>query len=622
MQDSVDLRGLGSLDLRSLGQRYDRGDVDPRAVVQAIARHIQRRNDDGVWISVAPIEQLTAIADDLARRRAAGERLPLYGVPFAVKDNIDVAGLPTTAGCPAFAYTPAADAAVVARLKAAGAIVIGKVNLDQFATGLVGVRSPYGVPKNSFDARFTPGGSSSGSAVSVASGQVSFALGTDTAGSGRVPAAYNNIVGIKPSLGLLSTSGVVPACRSFDCVSVFALTVADGAQVAELARGFDAADPFSRPEADGLSLALQTAPPSFRYGVFPEAELDFCGDQQSRAAFAAATAAMRRLGGTPVTIAPAPFREAGALLYGGPFIAERLEATGDLLAKNPEALLPVIRTLMEQAARNDAATAFRALHRLRILKRHAQVALAGVDFLLVPTAPTIYTVEAIAADPLRLNFTLGTFTTFVNLLDLAAVAVPAGLRGDGLPFGVTVVGAFGQDGRLAGFADRLHRATSETMGATKAPLASTVGAPARARETISATSDDRLPIAVVGAHLSGQPLNHQLTDAGGGFVRAGRTAPAYRLFALPDTSPPKPGLVRTGAAEQGVAIDVEVWSLPPAAFGAFVARVPPPLAIGKVEMEDGTRVSGFLCEPYAVARAKDISSFGGWRAYQNTSSPI
>jgi allophanate hydrolase len=620
MPNSADLHGLGSLDLRSLGQRYERGDVDPRAVVQAIARAIQERGDDGVWISVAPLAQLTAIADALSRRRAAGERLPLYGVPFAVKDNIDVAGLPTTAACPAFAYTPTVDAAVVARLKAAGAIVIGKVNLDQFATGLVGVRSPYGAPKNSFDARFTPGGSSSGSAVSVASGQVSFALGTDTAGSGRVPAAYNNIVGIKPSLGVLSTSGVVPACRSFDCVSVFALTVADGACVADLARGFDAADPFSRPEADALSLSLQPAPPSFRYGVFPEAELDFCGDQQSRAAFAAATATARQLGGTPVTIDPAPFREASTLLYGGPFIAERLEATGDLLAKHPEALLPVIRTLMEQAARNDAASAFRALHRLRLLKRHVQVALAGIDFLLVPTAPTIYTVAAIAADPLRLNFTLGTFTTFVNLLDLAAVAVPAGLRGDGLPFGITVVGAFGQDGRLAGFADRLHRATSETMGATKAPLASTVGAPLSTGETITAA--DRLPIAVVGAHLSGQPLNHQLTDAGGGFVRAGRTAPAYRLFALPDTTPPKPGLVRTGAAEQGVAIDVEVWSLPPAAFGAFVARVPPPLAIGKVEMEDGTRVSGFLCEPYAVARAKDISSFGGWRAYQSTGSPI
>lgn len=610
-----------SLDLTTLGRRYDSGAVTPRQLVEAILANIHERGADGVWISVTPAATLIAAAEALARRRDAGEDLPLYGIPFGVKDNIDVAGLPTTAACPAFAYTPASDAVVVARLKAAGAIVIGKTNLDQFATGLVGVRSPYGVPRNSFDARLTPGGSSSGSAVAVANGQVSFALGTDTAGSGRIPAAYNNIVGIKPSPGLLSTTGVVPACRSFDCVSVFALTASDAARVADLARSYDAADPFSRPEASAVSTQLKITPPSFRFGVFPEAELDFCGDERSRASFVTAILTLRRLGGTPVTIDPAPFREAGALLYGGPFIAERLEVTGTLLADQPGALLPVVRTLMEQAARNDAIAAFRAIHRLRLLRRQVDSALGAVDFLAVPTAPTIYTVAAIEADPLRLNFTLGVYSTFANLLELAAVAVPAGLRSDGLPFGVTLVGAWGDDAALAGFADRLHRASTTMMGATRTPLAATP-VPTVPTATAWGAHDDRLPIAVVGAHLSGQPLNHQLIDAGGGFIRAGRTAPSYRLFALPDTTPPKPGLVRAGSGAPGVAIDVEVWALPPAAFGAFVARIPPPLAIGKLEMEDGSRVSGFLCEPHAIAHAKDISSFGGWRAYQNAANSI
>jgi allophanate hydrolase len=606
-----------SLDLTSLQQRYDRGSITVRQVVEMILADLEERGADGVWICVAPPERLFAAAERLQQRRAAGQRLPLFGVPFAVKDNIDVAGLPTTAACPAFAYTPAVDAAVVARLQEAGAIAIGKTNLDQFATGLVGVRSPYSVPRNPFDARLIPGGSSSGSAVAVANGQVSFALGTDTAGSGRVPAAYNNIVGIKPSPGLLSARGVVPACRSFDCVSVFALTAADGARVAELARGYDASDPFSRREADTLSVDLQPAPPSFRFGVFPEHDLDFCGDERSRAAYGTALETLRRLGGSPVAVDPAPFRAAGALLYGGPFIAERLEATGDLLAKSPDALLPVIRTLMHDAASNDAAHTFKAIHRLRLLRRQVEAILPAFDFLVVPTAPTIYTLAEIEAEPLRLNFTLGTYTTFVNLLDLAAVAVPAGFRGDGLPFGVTFVGAWGQDARLAGFADRLHRASTETLGATPLRLSETL-TPTASGVSISGLRADWLSVAVVGAHLSGEPLNHQLTDAGAVFVRATRTAAAYRLFALPDTTPPKPGLVRAGPDSVGAPIDVEVWSLPPAAFGNFVARIPPPLAIGKIELEDGARVSGFLCEPHALAAARDITAFGGWRAFLRT----
>jgi allophanate hydrolase len=607
-----------SLDLTALARRYAAGLTRPRAVVEQVLATIEGRGQDGVWISVADRQQLLRAADLVEKRRARGEELPLYGVPFAVKDNIDVAGLATTAACPAFAYQPGVDAVAVARLIGAGAIPIGKTNLDQFATGLVGVRSPYGVPRNPFDARLTPGGSSSGSAVAVASGLVSFALGTDTAGSGRVPAAYNNIIGIKPSPGLISTRGVVPACRSFDCVSIFALTAADGARVADLARGFDAADPFSRLEANDLTVDLQPPPPGFRFGVPIGAQLDFCGDEESQAAWAATVDALGDLGGRAIPIDFTPFKEAGELLYGGPFIAERLEATGGLLNQKPEALLPAIRALLSQATRHDADHAFRALHRLRQLRRHIEGILRAVDFLAVPTAPTIYSLAQIEADPLRLNFTLGLYTTFVNLLDLAAVAAPAGMRGDGLPFGATLVAPWGQDGRLAGFADLLHRTTSDRLGATSIAVRST---PAPVARTLSTSYGDWLPIAVVGAHLSGEPLNHQLTDAGAVLLQACRTAPLYRLFALPDTTPPKPGLVRVGA-DSGTAIVVEVWALPRAAFGSFVARVPSPLVIGKIELEDGTRVSGYLCETIATSNALDISSFGGWRAFKNRGPSI
>jgi allophanate hydrolase len=598
-----------SLDLHTLS----RGGASPTDIIEDVLARIARRGDDAVWISLASRERLIAAARAVEERRRAGERLPLYGVPFAVKDNIDVAGLPTTAACPAFAYTPTEDAAVVARLTAAGALVVGKTNMDQFATGLVGVRSPYGVPRNPFDASVIPGGSSSGSAVAVAAGLVSFALGTDTAGSGRVPAAFNNIVGVKPSPGLVSARGVVPACRSLDCVSIFALTTSDAAMVAELARGFDAADPYSREEADEVCVGIGATPSRFRFGVPDEAHLDFCGDARSERAFAAAVDRLRALGGEAVTIDFAPFAETATLLYEGPFVAERLEAAGALLEREPGALMPPLRQILEGARRHDGAAVFAALHGRRALRRRAHRALAAVDCLVVPTAPTIYGVAAVEADPIRLNATLGTYVNFVNLLGLAAVAVPAGFRADGLPFGVTFIGRWGEDGRLAGFADRLERATSERLGATVArhpDVAPIVAAP---------PAWPRL--AVVGAHLAGEPLNHQLTGAGGVLVRACRTAPRYRLYALANTAPPKPGMVRAPEpAGAGVALEVEVWALPPAAFGQFVARVPAPLCIGSVELEDGARVSGFLCEPHAVSGAREISSFGGWRAFRQTTT--
>jgi len=576
-------------------------DIAERALAE-----IARRGEDGVWISVVPPDRLLAEARDLQRRHDSGERLPLYGTSFAVKDNIDVAGLPTTAACPALASTPARDAPVVARLRQAGALCVGKTNLDQLATGLSGVRSPYGVARNPFDARYAPGGSSSGSGVAVAVGLVDFALGTDTAGSGRVPAAFNNIVGLKPSRGLLSASGVVPACPSLDCVSIFALTVEQAARVADLARGFDESDPFSRPEADSFSFAGGARPPRFRFGLPGGPALDFRGDTAAAASFARAVARARSLGGQPIEIDFTPFREAGALVYEGAYVAERLIAGGALLAERPEALLPPIRTILSGARNIDARAAFETHRRVTQLRRAAARALAGLDFLLVPTTTTIPRVADLQADPLRLNAALGTFTTFVNPLDLAALAVPAGFREDGLPAGVTLVGPWGSDARLATFGAALHRATSDRLGALDRSLPLEMPAAA-------AIPDGWIGLAVVGAHLSGEPLNHQLTDLGGHFVRAARTTSSYRLYALPNTTPPKPGLVR--AAEGGGPIELEVWALSPAAFGAFVARIPAPLAIGRIALDDGTAVSGFLCESFATAGAADITATGGWRKF-------
>jgi allophanate hydrolase len=579
----------------ALSERYASGAARPLDVVEEVLARIEARGDDGVWIARTPPEALRDAARAVEARAAAGEVLPLYGLPFAVKDNIDVARVPTTAACPAFAYTPDAHAPVVANLLAAGALCVGKTNLDQFATGLVGVRSPYGIPKNLFDPRYIVGGSSSGSGVAVGAGLVSFALGTDTAGSGRVPAAYNNIVGLKPSRGVLSTVGVVPACRSLDCVSVFALTVEDAARVAEIAAGGAAA------------FAPGPPPHTFRFGLpDPHSDaLEFFGDRDAAALHQRALARLVELGGVAVPIDFTPFRKAGALLYDGPFVAERLVATAQMLAERPDAIEPTVRKILEGATRVDGRAVFAAQADLEHLRAEARAALAKVDFLVVPTTATIFEIAAVQADPLRLNAQLGRYVNFVNLLDLAGIAVPAGFRDDGLPAGVTLIGLAGHDAALATFAAALHRRTSETMGATAIRVP-----PFEPRPT---PPPDWISIAVVGAHLSGQPLNHQLTQPGGMFVRAARTAPCYKLFALPNTTPPKPGLAR--AREGGAAIELEVWSLPPAAFGTFVAKVPPPLCIGSVELEDGTRVSGFLCEHHALEGAPDISTFGGWRRY-------
>jgi allophanate hydrolase len=607
------------LDLRSLAEAYRTGATTPVAVAEELAARAERAAPE-IWIHRVPRASLLAAARAVeARAQQAGDArdrmLPLYGIPFAVKDNIDVAGLPTTAACPAYAYDAHASATVVQRLTDAGALVVGKTNMDQLATGLVGVRSPYGIPRNAFDARYISGGSSSGSAVAVASGLASFALGTDTAGSGRVPAALNNLVGLKPSGGLFSTHRVVPACRSLDCVSIFALTVEDACRVAATLTAVDPADPLSRAAAARFDWSIAAAPRSFRFAIPRDEDLNFFGDQEAQRLFAEALERWRSLGGTPVPIDFAPFIETARLLYDGPWIAERLAPFRELLAK-PDALLPVIREILAEGERFTGLDVFRALAALDRLRAQARALLSTVDFLLVPSTPTIYTVEEVLARPRDLNARLGLYTNFVNLLQLCGLAVPNSFRADGLPSGITLIGLGDRDATLAAYGAAYQRALAGPLGASgRRPAAVATSAAAA-----PAPAASEMLVAVVGAHLSGQPLNWQLTEVGARLVRTCRTASRYRLYALPGTTPPKPGLLRVAASSDGAAIEVEVWRMERARFGDFYARVPPPLCFGTIELEDGTSVSGFLCEAHATTGARDISALGGWRSYLASSS--
>jgi len=586
-------------DLAALQRALCGGTTALALAEQVIARR-RAVTADGIWISEVPDAALRerAAALDALPRAARG---PLHGVPFAVKDNLDVAGLPTTAACPGFAYVPAHTAPAVQRLLDAGALLVGKTNMDQFATGLSGTRTPFGAPANAFDPACICGGSSSGSGLALAHGLVSFALGTDTAGSGRVPAALGNLVGLKPSRGLVSSRGVLPACRSLDCVSVFALTCADAAAVLDVIGGFDAEDPFAR--ADWPVVPAPGA--AFRFGVPRPDQLDFGGDAAGAERFSRTVAALEALGGTAVAIDYTPFREAARLLYDGPWLTERRLAVGDFLDRRPDAVLPVVRDIILGADRFTASDAFAADYRLRALRRMVEPLWRDINCLLTPTIPTAYTRAAVLADPVALNSRLGHYTNHMNLLDLCAVAVPAGFLSSGLPFGVTVQAPAGHDRALLALADRLHRALNTTVGAVSLSLADT---PPYAAKNDGPTLD----IAVCGGHMLGLPLNHELIARGARFVERTRTAPGYRLYALAGFDPPRPGLVRDAT---GDAIEVEVWRLPITEVGAFLAGVPAPLAIGSVALDGDRAVKGFLCESTALAGATDITASGGWRAW-------
>ncbi|MCK5768730.1 allophanate hydrolase [Algiphilus sp.] len=559
------------------------------------------------WIHRVPADELRAIADAMDRRRRVTDAAalpPLYGIPFAVKDNIDVAGMPTSAGCPDFTFMPAESARVVARLQAAGAILIGKTNLDQFATGLVGTRSPFGACRNPRNPDYIAGGSSSGSAIAVACGAVPFALGTDTAGSGRVPAALNNIVGLKPSRGMLSNRGVFPACRSLDCVSVFALCVEDAYEVLRIAMEHDAADPFARacPPRRGIA-----APGSaFRFGVPRDEDLEFYGDADAERCFADTVRRLVAIGGQPQQVDFRPFREASCLLYEGPWIAERYLAVRAFLGAHPESMIAPTREIIGRGAALTAADAFAAYYRLQEIRRRIAGEWDRIDCLVTPTVPTTYRIADIAASPVELNSRLGYYTNNVNLLDLCAMAVPAGFLAEGQPYGVTLSApAFSEQG-LYRIASDLHRAVDLPLGASSRPLPDGLSTPR------FPAPPDAILLSVSGAHMAGLPLNHQLTSIGAVLEQRTQTAPCYRLYSLDGFDPPRPGMVRDA---DGVAIEVEVWAVPREGFGGFVDGIPAPLAIGTVELADGRCVNGFVCEPHALTGATDISACGGWRRY-------
>ena len=545
-----------------------------------------------VWISLVSRARALARAHEVE----TNAHMPLVGMTFAVKDNIDVSGMPTTAGCPAYAYTPASSATVVRRLEDAGAILIGKTNMDQFATGLVGTRSPFGACSSVFDGRYISGGSSSGSAVAVAKGLVTFSLGTDTAGSGRVPAAFNNLIGLKPTRGLLSSAGVVPACRTLDCVSILASTCDVAHMIWRAAKGFDSGDPFSLTPRPGEDAAPWLNAP-FRFGVSPPEQLEFFGDEEARTLYEKAVCNVKNLGGEKIEVDFSIFRAAADLLYEGPWVAERLAAIQSFIRGHSDEMNPVVRGIISGGKRYTAVDVYEAEYRLMDLRRAAAKQWARMDVLVLPTTGTIYTHDQVASDPVKMNTNLGYYTNFVNLMDLAAVAAPAGFRSNGLPFGISFIGpAFSDEALLA----LVHR----YLGA-KTPLL------------------DKAPgcveLAVVGAHLTGQPLNSHLTQRGARLKKSCRTASGYRLYALAGSKPPKPGLARDDQF-QGAGIEVEVWTIPEDQFGSFVAEIPEPLGVSNVTLDSGELVKCFICQPYALASATEITRFGGWRNYLTSSN--
>ena len=590
---------MHDLTLTTLRRGYQSGELNPRTVIGTCLAAARADTHHG-WIHVLSDEEVEAW---LARlEQASPQDLPLYGIPFAIKDNIDLAGIPTTAACPAYKYIPERSAFVVQALLEAGAIPIGKTNLDQFATGLVGARSPYGAGRNAFNPAYISGGSSAGSATATALGQVSFALGTDTAGSGRVPAAFNNLIGLKPTHGLLSTRGVVPACRSLDCVSVFALSAHDAQQVMHQIDRYDANDPYSRDDrAPQPSWSLE----GLSIGVPRPGQREFFGNHEGQRLFEQCLQHLRERGAVLVEVDLEPFLQAARLLYEGPWVAERYHAIAGLLDTQPEALHPITRQIIARGNQPSAVDAFAAQYRLRALRRQSEANWQQVAAIITPTAADCYPLAAVEADPIGLNSRLGHYTNFMNLLDLCAVAVPAGLQANGLPFGVTLFAPANHDDALLQLADALHRSTGLTLGSGTVSI-DTQPAPLE-------ISGDTLPLAVCGAHLSGLPLNHQLLERQARLLECTTTSAAYRLYALPGGPPHRPGLIRV--SEGGVPIEVEVWAVPSRHIGSLLATIPSPLGLGKIELAGGEWVSGFICEGWVVETAVDISQHRGWRHY-------
>lgn len=590
-----------SLSITELHTRYRNGSLNPKMLIENITQNIKAFEAHNIWIQLLNDGELTFYLDRLQGK--GPDELPLYGIPFAIKDNIDLAGIPTTAACPQYSYTPEKNAFAVELLIDAGAIPIGKTNLDQFAAGLVGTRSPYGVVKNSIDPDFISGGSSSGSAVAVALGQVSFSLGTDTAGSGRVPAAFNNLVGLKPSKGKISTTGVVPACRSLDCISIFALNPDDVASVFDVVDCYDPTDNYSR-----VFTATNTNK-QYKIGVPDRAYLNFFGNENYESLF------NHFIGQIPeivneenyeiVEVDFSCFIEAANLLYQGPWLAERYAAIESFIENNSEHIYPVTKDIILPAKEIDAVDAFNKFYQLQTLKKQADKILQSVDFILTPTTGTKYKTDEVLADPIQLNSNLGYYTNFMNLLDYAAIAIPAGFDDEGFPFGVTLFSQANTDNQLLDLSTLLLKNNLHKMGSTDFAW--------MPQQQINTKKVASIDIAVCGAHLSGMPLNHQLTDNNAVLIKATKTEASYKFYSLAGGPPFRPGLIRD--KENGKSIDVEVWRMPLVNFGEFMINIPSPLGIGKATLEDGSEVNSFICEAYGIEGAEDITDYGNWRYY-------
>ena len=593
-----------NFDIHSLHTAYAEG-LSSADVIKEVYRRIERVDDPGIFIHLLEPQQVLHQAAELSCFDA--KLKPLWGLPFVIKDNIDLADTPTTAACPAYSYQASKDAFVVAQLRQAGALCIGKTNLDQFATGLVGVRSPYPPPKNAINPKLVPGGSSSGSAVAVAQGLVSFALGTDTAGSGRVPAALNNIVGLKPTLGAISNSGVVPACRTLDTVSIFALTATDAYRVLQTAAQYDSHDAYAK-TITTPPLALSTRPAILKVGI-PDVETrEFFGDQTQAETFTTALGQLQTLAIDLVEIDFKLFFQAANMLYEGVWVAERLTVVEDLLRSQPESLHPVTRQIISAAEQFSPADVFRGFYQLAELKRQIKPLIDSVDMLCVPSVPTFYSVLDLQMDPITPNSRLGIYTNFVNLLDLCGIAVPTQPRTDALPGSVTLLARAGCDAQIAAVANQLQCHSGIKLGATDwSPSMPDLCKSDQAKS-------HEIALAVVGAHLSGLPLNHELTRLGARFLRSTHTAACYRLYHLTGGPPERPGLVRSTDGGGG-SIAIEIWAMPVDQFGTFVKDIPEPLGIGTLTLEDNSKVKGFICENCGLQGAIDITAYGGWRHY-------
>lgn len=595
---------MQNMTISALRKAYAEGTLTPQILMDSIRERSVMYSDYNIWIHLLSEAEQSAYLSELENKDP--ESSPLWGIPFAIKDNIDLAGIPTTAACEAFGYTPHTSAKVVQALISAGAIPVGKTNLDQFATGLNGTRSPWGACKNAFNPDFISGGSSSGSAVAVALGLASFSLGTDTAGSGRVPACFNNLVGLKPSRGLLSSSGLVPACRSLDCMTVLAYSTDDANSVLSVAEGFDIEDAYSRKnpfQNQSRQYGMRSGP--LKVGVIPEAQLRFFGDNAYARAYQATIDKLAQQEVELIEIDYAPFDEAAKLLYEGPWVAERYLATQPLIDEKPEAIFPVVRDIIAPGREPKATALFSAEYRLNALKKACDHQLSQLDCLLTPTAGRCFTIEEMLEEPIVRNSQLGYYTNFMNLLDLASIAVPTQIADNGLPFGITLVGPAFSDRALLSIANRIHTDAKLAIGATDFSLETS--------NTASIGATDTIDVLVCGAHLEGLPLNWQLKERGAKLKEKTHTAPVYRMYALAGGPPYRPGLILD--EQKGAAIDVEIWQMPADQFGSFVNGIPAPLGIGKVRVADGTVVSGFICEPYGIDGAEEITSLGGWRAY-------